>query len=168
MVFLLSVLLAFSPITSLDHVVAENEAVNEVEIVDFKGLQKYLAQFDDKTIVINFWATWCLPCVKELPYFEEATAHYNSEDVEVVLVSLDFTRQIDTRLKPFLEKHQLKSHVIVLDDPDANSWIDKVSAEWSGAIPATLIRQSEKEAFYEKTFHSFDELKQIIQPFLNS
>ncbi|MDX1407529.1 MAG: TlpA disulfide reductase family protein, partial [Saprospiraceae bacterium] len=77
---------------------AEND---EIDVVDFKGLQKYLDQYGDKTLVINFWATWCVPCVKELPYFEKATDYYTDEDVEVILVSLDFSRQIDTRLKPF-------------------------------------------------------------------
>ena len=169
MTLLLYSLLAFSPIflpfiqTSEVHTPDKS-----VEVVDFDGLQEYLTQFEDKTVVINFWATWCVPCVKELPYFEQATEKYANDDVAVVLVSLDFKRQIDTRLKPFVEKRQLKSHVVVLDDPDANKWIDKVHPDWSGAIPATLIRKGNTEAFYEKTFHSYEELDQIIQPFLNS
>jgi hypothetical protein len=88
--------------------------------------------------------------------------------VQVILVSLDFTNQIESRLIPFIEKHNLKAKVILLDDPDANTWIDKVSPEWSGAIPATVIKKGRKEAFYEKSFHSFEELQQIIKPFLNS
>lgn len=171
MILLLSLLLAFSPMTNAqtESVIASGSGVGEnPEIVDYKGLQKYLSQFGDKTIVLNFWATWCAPCVKELPYFEQATEHFDSDDVVVVLVSLDFSRQIKTRLIPFLERHQLKSYVIVLDDPDANSWIDEVSPDWSGAIPATLIRRNNKESFYEKSFHSFDDLKKIIQLFLDS
>lgn len=162
---LLSLFIAVIPIWSDP---PAERANGEIKVVDFKGLQKHLDQYGDKTLVINFWATWCVPCVRELPYFEQATEYYADQGVEVILVSLDFSKQIETRLKPFLAKHELKSHVVLLDDPDANAWIDKVSPEWSGAIPATLIRKNGVEAFYEKSFHSFDELKEIIQPFIKS
>ena len=161
-------MLAFSLVSfSNDNVLSESSET-EVAVVNFDELQQYLDEFGDKTLVINFWATWCVPCVKELPYFEQATANYNSEEVEVILVSLDFSNQLASRLIPFIEKNDLQSTVILLDDPDANSWIDKVSPEWSGAIPATVIKRGNKEAFYEKSFHSFEELDQIIKPFLNS
>ncbi len=143
-------------------------AVSDIRVVNFEELEQYLAEFGDKTLIINFWATWCVPCVAELPFFEEATAKYNAEDVVVILVSLDFTNQIESRLVPFIEEHNIRSNVILLDDPDANSWIDKVSPEWSGAIPATVIKRGSKEEFYEKSFHSFEELQQIIKPFLKS
>ncbi len=161
---MLAVLFAtFSP----DEVTPESSET-EIPVVNFEELQQYLSEFGDKTLVINFWATWCVPCVKELPYFEQTTANYNTEEVEVILVSLDFPNQITSRLIPFIEKNDLKSKVILLDDPDANSWIDKVSPEWSGAIPATVIRRGDKEAFYEKSLHTFEELNQIIKPFLKS
>ena len=111
----------------------------DVKMVDFEGLQEYLDGFgNDKTLVINFWATWCVPCVKELPYFEAATQAYTRDEVEVILVSLDFPDELERRVIPFVEEKTLKSKVILLNDPDANSWIDKVSPKWSGAIPATV------------------------------
>ena len=161
-------MLAFSFATFSNDKVLPKPSGTEVVVVNFDEFLKYLDEFGDKTLVINFWATWCIPCVKELPYFEQTTANYNSEEVEVILVSLDFSNQIASRLIPFIEKNDLQSTVILLDDPDANSWIDKVSPEWSGAIPATVIKRGNKEAFYEKSFHSFEELDQIIKPFLNS
>jgi len=152
---------------SHDTAAPESEAP-DVIVVNFEQFQQYLKERGEKTLVINFWATWCVPCVKELPYFEEATANYNTEDIEVILVSLDFSSQLESRLIPFIEENNLQSTVILLDDPDANSWIDKVSPEWSGAIPATVVKRGDKEAFYEKSFHSYEELQQIIQPFLKS
>jgi len=141
----------------------------EVPVFDYEGFAEYLESYDDsKTLVVNFWATWCMPCVKELPYFEEANARYEGTDVEIILVSLDFDTHLESKVIPFLEKKEIKSTVVLLDDPDANSWIDKVSPEWSGAIPATLVVQGDRKAFYEQSFHSFDELQQIIQPFLKS
>ncbi len=160
---LFQVLLSFSPIT-----IASSYAAADLKVVDFEGLEKYLEQYEDRTVVINFWATWCLPCVKELPYFEQVTSTYHEDEVVVVLVSLDFSKQVDTKLKPFLKKHNLQSEVVLLDDPDQNSWIDKVDPKWSGAIPITLIKKGDRKAFYERTFHSFEELNTLIQSFLNT
>ena len=140
----------------------------DVPIVDFDGLKPYLERKDGKTYVVNFWATWCSPCIKELPYFEELLARNQENGVELILVSLDFPRQIVTKLMPFLEKHQLKGEVVVLDDPDANSWIDKVDPGWSGAIPATLVYQNDKRSFHERSFKSYDELFEILKPYLNN
>ena len=164
----LYLILAISITSSAPDVATHHASRTNVPVVNFEELQEYLSEFGDKTLVINYWATWCVPCVKELPYFEEVTAKYDAEEVEVILVSLDFSDQIASTLVPFIEKHHLRSNVILLDDPDANSWIDKVSPQWSGAIPATVIKRGDKEAFYEQSFHAFEELQQIIKPFLKS
>lgn len=156
----MQVLLSFSPLA-----VSPSLAKDNLKIVDYEGLESYLEQYGDRTVVINFWATWCAPCVKELPYFEQVTKSYPQEDLVVVLVSLDFSKQIDTRLKPFLKKHNLQSQVVLLDDPDQNSWIDKVDPRWSGAIPITVIKKGDRKEFYERTFQSFDELNEIILTF---
>lgn len=79
-----------------------------------------------------------------------------------MLVSLDFSRQLDSKLKPFLEQRALQSEVIHLDAPNANSWIDRVSPEWSGAIPATLVRRGDKEIFHEGSFSSMKEIESLV------
>ncbi len=137
----------------------------KLEIVDYYGLEAILKREDDKTYVVNFWATWCAPCVKELPYFEKLDKEYEEENVEVVLVSLDFPKKYETRLKPFIKKHQLRSELIALNDMDSNYWIPKVEENWSGAIPATLIFNKDKRQFYEQSFH-YDELETEIKKFL--
>jgi thiol-disulfide isomerase/thioredoxin len=125
--------------------------------------QYLLTQKEAGTLVVNFWATWCKPCVEELPFFEELTKKYAEDpDVNVLLVSLDFPKQIQSRLLPFIEKHQLQSEVVALLDVKANSWIDRISPEWSGAIPATVFYQGEKNYFFEKTYHSFEELEEDL------
>ena len=156
----LQVLLSLAPRTDIYY---SSAATEKLSVVDFDGLEKYLEQFGDRTIVLNFWASWCVPCVKELPYFEKATRTYPQEDVAIVLVSLDFTKKIDTVLKPFLKAHDVQSEVIVLDDPDQTTWINKVDPSWSGAIPVTLIRKGDKRVFYEKAFQSYEELSTAIQ-----
>lgn len=128
-----------------------------------------LNKSDDNVYVINFWATWCGPCVKELPYFESLHDIYkNEERVKVVLVSLDFEKQIERRLIPFLNKHEIKSDVVLLLDPKESTWIDKVDPSWSGSIPITIIKSGDRRKFYEQVFHSPDELKGLIDPLLKT
>ena len=126
----------------------ENE---EIEVYDFAGLESLLRTDDDRTYVVNFWATWCKPCIEELPYFEALQAEHGDE-VKVILVSLDFPDKLESQLKPFVEKRNIKAQVALLDDPYENEWIPKVDESWSGAIPATLIFNKSKRVFYEGSF----------------
>lgn len=135
-----------------------------VNAYDYNGLAHFLNKKNDTTYVINFWATWCVPCVKELPYFEELNAKYNKNKVKVLLVSLDMHKTIEEKLLPFIQSHQLKSHVVVLRDPDADSWIRKIDTSWSGALPATLIYNSEMRKFYEQSF-TYNELEKEVSNF---
>ena len=124
----------------------------DLEIYDFNGFKKYLNQKDDKVYIVNFWATWCAPCVKELPYFEKINKEYHDKNVEVILVSLDFPHLYESKLKPFIVEHDIKSKVIALDDVDMNTWIPIVNPDWSGSIPATLIYKNDKSKFFEQPF----------------
>ncbi|WP_027880390.1 TlpA disulfide reductase family protein [Mesoflavibacter zeaxanthinifaciens] len=133
--------------------------------VDYNGLEKVLNKQDNKTYVVNFWATWCAPCVKELPYFERINKQYKDKNVEVVLVSLDFPKHFDTKLKNFINEKQLQSELYALNDMDSNYWIPKVNKDWSGAIPATLIYNSKKREFFEQAFE-YEELERTLNKFL--
>lgn len=129
---------------------------------NFDELAYIFEQQNDTTYLINFWATWCKPCVEELPYFEQLTKKYQDKKVKVILVSLDFKKQLETKLLPFIKKHQLQSEVLVLLDTNENEWLDKVDPSWSGAIPATLIYRNDKRAFYEASFDDLAALEKIL------
>ena len=144
----------------------DNSSNDTIEIVDFDGLYGKIDLSVDKTYVINFWATWCAPCVKELPYFEEVNKQSIDNNTEVILVSLDFPSQIESKLKPYLKKNKIKSRVILLDDSKINTWVPKVSERWDGGIPATLIVNSLNYNFYPKPFEKeelFAEIKKVIK-----
>ncbi|HOP02965.1 MAG TPA: redoxin family protein [Tenuifilaceae bacterium] len=138
----------------------EEKKTNEqasIPIMDFAQLEPLLNQKNDTTYVVNFWATWCAPCVKEIPYFEKLNEEYKSSKVKVILVNLDFPNQYESRLIPFVKERNIKSQVIMLDDPNANYWINEVNPSWSGSIPATLVYNKSKRDFYEQEF-TYDEL----------
>lgn len=125
-------------------------AQSSIEIIKFADLDK-LMQKDDGIYVINFWASWCRPCVAEMPNFETLANDFRSNNVKVVFISLDFKRDLES-VKKFVADKRINSPVYLLDEPDYDSWIDKVNAKWSGAIPATLISQGNRKEFYEQTF----------------
>ncbi|WP_345004293.1 TlpA disulfide reductase family protein [Snuella lapsa] len=137
----------------------------KLDVFDFKGLKPLLHKQDDVTYVINFWATWCRPCVKELPYFEKLNTEYAGKNVKVILVSLDFPHLYESKLKPFILNHKIKSKVVALDDADMNSWIPQVNEAWSGAIPATVIYRNGKRKFFEQSF-TYEELENEVALFL--
>lgn len=114
---------------------------------------------EDETLVINFWATWCKPCVEELPYFEQLA---EETDVRVVMVSLDFKKDVATKLKRFVEERKLKLPVIALADGDYDAWIDRVDPSWGGAIPVTLIRRGKKQLFHDTKFDTYEELRAAV------
>ncbi len=143
-----------------------NLSKDSIEVVDFDGLYSKIDLSVDKTYVINFWATWCAPCVKELPHFEEVNKEYKNKNTEVILVSLDFPSQIENKLKPYLKKNKIKSKVILLDDSKMNTWVPKVSENWGGGIPATLIVNSSNYNFYPKSFNKEElvtEINKVIE-----
>jgi thiol-disulfide isomerase/thioredoxin len=105
-------------------------------VVKFDRLQKIIDTKSGGIQIINFWATWCAPCVKELPLFELLQAE--NPDIKVTLVNLDFADKVE-KVNAFIARKKMKAETLLLDEVDYNTWIDKVDASWSGAIPATLI-----------------------------
>ena len=135
-----------------------------VNSYDYNSLEYFLKKDNDTTYVVNFWATWCVPCVEELPSFEKLNKEYKDKKVKVILVSLDMSKQIESRLIPFIQKKKLQSKVVLLNDPDANAWIEKVDKSWSGAIPATIIYKKQNRKFYERSF-TYGELEKEVNQF---
>jgi thiol-disulfide isomerase/thioredoxin len=114
-------------------------AAQQVRVVKLPALQQLLTRPSDTTYIINFWATWCKPCIEELPNFEQVRARHAREKVKVVLVSMDFPSKLDSKVKPFVKQQKLASAVWLLNESDPNVFIDKIEPSWSGALPFTLL-----------------------------
>lgn len=107
----------------------------------FEDFEKSIIIEDDNVYVINFWATWCAPCIKELPYFEKL--HTDNPKVKVILVSLDSLKDLE-KLIPFVDKKKITARVVLLSDKDYNAWLDKIDASWSERF-RLLLYLTEKE-----------------------
>jgi thiol-disulfide isomerase/thioredoxin len=138
----------------------------QITIVDkYDDLEKLMAS-NDTTYIVNFWATWCGPCVKELPHFYELAQKMKGTKNKVVLVSLDFKSQVEKKLVPFFEKNPTIATVYLLADKDYNDYISKVHAEWEGSIPVTVVIKKDKKLFTNQEFESMDEIMKFVQPLI--
>ncbi|MES2396304.1 MAG: TlpA disulfide reductase family protein [Bacteroidota bacterium] len=135
-----------------------------VSVIKITDLEKRIRNNSDTTYIVNFWATWCVPCVKELPDFDSINATYINKKVKVLLVSLDFKEDLKIKLLPFISTKKIRSEVVLLDELNANYFIPKISDDWSGAIPATLIVNNQKKLnrFFEKKLN-YEFLKNEIE-----
>ena len=112
-------------------------SAQDVPVIKFGELQKILENKDKEILVINFWATWCAPCVAELPSLEKLYLE-RRQDLSMYLINLDYVDKV-SRVQSFVKRKNITAPVLLLDEIDYNSWIDKVDNTWSGAIPATLF-----------------------------
>jgi thiol-disulfide isomerase/thioredoxin len=121
-----------------------------------------LLQQNDTLYVVNFWATWCTPCVGEMPYFEEAAKKFSSQKVKVVFVSLNYPRELAT-VEKFVNQKKIESECYLLDAGNPNIWIDKIEPEWGGSIPATIMYKNGKKVFFREGEFTQNELDSIIK-----
>jgi thiol-disulfide isomerase/thioredoxin len=137
-------------------------AAAQVKIVKLPELKKVMDAPGDNIRVINFWATWCAPCIKELPLFEKLNR--DRKDIAVTLVSMDMDLDPNPeKVNKFVTRKKLASQVLILDETNPNSYIAQIEKEWSGALPATILINSRtgKRKFVEKELHEGD-LEKLI------
>ena len=129
----------------LSLLIASSTYGQAIETVTFDQLEERWSTQSDTLFVVNYWATWCGPCVEELPAFISVNDQLKDGPFKMLLVSLDFPKMIEKRVIPFIEKKGITPEVVLLDD-NPNVWINRVSKEWDGDIPVT---QFIKGDYYE-------------------
>lgn len=140
---------------------SDSQTISVIKVTD---LEKRIKNDSDTTYIVNFWATWCAPCVKELPDFDSINQVYKSKKVKVLLVCMDFKEDMQSKVLPFISQRKIRSEIVLLDEVNGNYFIPKISDQWTGAIPATLIINQQKNIshFFEKTL-TFEFLKNEIE-----
>ncbi|MES2778936.1 MAG: TlpA disulfide reductase family protein [Bacteroidota bacterium] len=139
----------------------------KAELVDRNWITQMSQNKSDTTYVINFWATWCKPCVEEIPHFEKLNATYKNQKVKVIMVSCDFKKQLDTRVLPFIKNKKMESTVVFMNESNPDNWINKVDSKFSGAIPATLIINGSKDfRYFNEGETTYEILENIVKPLI--
>jgi len=138
----------------------------QVKLISLKELEQRFTKGKDTTYVLNFWATWCVPCVKELPHFENLKSEYFKKPIKVILVSMDFKSKLNSNVIPFVKKHKLKSEVYIINEPNQQAFITNVDKKWSGALPATLMVINNRRTFFEKEFTG-TELEDLVKDIIH-
>lgn len=118
----------------------------------------------DSTYIINFWATWCGPCVAELPEFSKLQDFYKGQKVKVLLVSLDFPEGYPEKLTAYVAKKGIRPEVLWFGESNANEFIPKIDTRWNGALPATLIinKRTSVQEFLERKVTA-EEVEGIVE-----
>jgi len=112
----------------------------QIEIYNADKLMKR-ASSKDSIYIISFFATWCGPCVKEIPMFNKLQQRYANKPVKIFLVSVDFKNDFPGKVEKFIKKKKLLPEVVWFSETNANEFIPKIEDSWQGSIPATLVLQ---------------------------
>jgi thiol-disulfide isomerase/thioredoxin len=140
------------------HVLAQ-----DVKLITVNQLENRFKQGKDTTYVVNFWATWCKPCVNELPEFEKFKSANQGKPIKVILISTDLKSKLEKGVEPFVKAHHLTGEVYLLNEV-LSSYTERISPDWSGALPGTLIVNTKtgKRKFHESAY-TYAELSAAVK-----
>lgn len=142
---------------ALSLIVCMSATAQKAGLITLNSLYNRVDHGKDTVYIINFWATWCGPCAKELPDFEKLSVNYKTEKLKVLLINLDYKSKIQSSVLPFIKRNNIRNEVFVLDERDPQVYINRVDSTWTGGLPATLMIKNGKRDFFEKDF-TYDEL----------
>ena len=139
----------------------------ELKVIEnFEKIEPLFNKNNDTTYVINFWATTCPPCLKELPHFENSSITHEKDKFKIILVNIDDPKRLEKYVLPFMEKLKIKNKVFALVDDNMTSWTAKINEEWYGALPYTVIYKNDKKNYYFGAFKNEEELETEVDKLL--
>ncbi len=130
-----------------------------VEPISVAQLMEQLGQPVTKPTLLSFWATWCKPCLDEIPLLLQA-ARQAPDSLQVVFISVDFPSKQSSVLQTVRKLHIPKTYHLI----DARGdWIDRIDPQWSGAIPFSILQVDSRRYYKYDAFTSAFEILEFIQ-----
>jgi thiol-disulfide isomerase/thioredoxin len=158
---LLGLVLAFS---SAAKETSKVEDLPVVEPISQEEVVKLIQERNGKVLLLNVWATWCIPCREEFPDLVKLAEHYKSKDVEIVGLSVDYADEVQTKIQPFLKQYHTNFPVYVKNFKADEEFINMLNKDWSGGVPATFIfDKSGKQRAYVLGKKNLDFFKKEIE-----
>jgi len=135
-----------------------------VDLLDASGFKALKRKYQGKVLLINTWATWCLPCKEEFPDLVRLARKYENSDVAIIGVSVDYPDEVNSKIIPFLNSQQANFPNFVQDFKQPEDLINLFNEKWRGAVPATFIydKKGIQRAFLLGK-HTFEEFKSEIE-----
>lgn len=117
----------------------EVDSSTVVLLSEFKAFEKILAQEKGKAVLVNLWATWCKPCVNEMPLLEKLHQNYKDKGIKVITLSMDEVTKIDSLVIPYWQamNFSMDNYLIAAEDPGA--LVNQIDPLWLGLLPTTFI-----------------------------
>jgi peroxiredoxin len=115
------------------------EKAPSITVVDAAALKEELVKHEGKVMVLNFWATWCPPCVEEMPEFVEFFNESDPDELALISLSADDPALKDKAVKAFQKNHGLPFPILILNEQNPDAFYDALGTEMSGALPTTLV-----------------------------
>ena len=138
-----------------------------IRLLNPSDLQRIISDRRQRPLLINVWATWCIPCREEFPDLIKLQEKYGSEILDMVAISVDYPDEIDNKIKPFLEKLPVNFPIYVQNFDRQEDFINTFSSEWSDALPATFLYDGTgKQRIFHQGQLDFKDLENLIRPVL--
>ncbi|MCW5907509.1 MAG: TlpA family protein disulfide reductase [Chitinophagales bacterium] len=153
-------MLRFAFLVMIATALTADEKVQVVNLTQLRNAAEY--KNNDTLYVVNFWATWCKPCVAEMPYFARAAEKFSAQKVKVVFVNLNSVKDKQA-VEKFAATKNITQEMLLLNAGNPNGWIDSIDATWGGSIPATAMYKGGRKVFFYEGEFTQTELDSIIK-----
>ena len=120
-----------------------------VRAINAAEMQQLLRRDGNRPLLVNYWATWCIPCRAEFPDLVKIDTDYRNRGLEFIAISLDDFADMKTAVPRFLRQMKAEMPVYLLNVPDPDPAINSVDPEWGGVLPATFLYTNKGEVAYK-------------------
>ena len=139
----------------------------EIDEISLDELSELTKSRNSKVLLLNIWATWCVPCREEFPRLIKLSDQYEDE-LDLVGISIDFPDELETKVYPFLNKFQINFTNYISGEKDAEKFINFLNTEWNGALPASFVYNTDGEQVEFFTGKkSYEEFEKAVLKYIN-